>query len=305
MAEVTRHRIGELLRGVFKILMESPNGLAAKEVLTRLPLVVPPSPFEDSEYPERPSVRRYEKIVRFATIAPVKAGWMVKDRGEWSLTPTGVAAFQRHTEPEQFAREASKRYRQWEQEQPISEEPEIEESPEPSAILEEAEEAAWLEIVQFLTEMNPYDLQNLVAGLLRGMGYHVMWVAPPGPDRGIDIIAYEDPLGVKGPTIKVQVKRRQDRTSVEGLRAFMAQLGGADIGLFVCTGGFTKDAEDEARSQQLRRVTLVDARRLVELLVEFNERIPDTSRRLLPLRNLCISPGSARIEMMASENRDV
>ena len=35
---------------------------------------------------------------------------------------------------------------------------------------------------------------SLVAVLLGGMGYHVSWNAPPGPDRGIDIIAHNDPF---------------------------------------------------------------------------------------------------------------
>jgi len=38
------------------------------------------------------------------------------------------------------------------------------------------------------------------------MGYHVAWVAPPGPDGGVDVIAQSDPLGINGPRIKVQVK---------------------------------------------------------------------------------------------------
>jgi restriction system protein len=33
------------------------------------------------------------------------------------------------------------------------------------------------------------------------MGYYVDWVSLPGPDRGIDIIAYTDPIGVKGPRL--------------------------------------------------------------------------------------------------------
>ncbi len=37
--------------------------------------------------------------------------------------------------------------------------------------VEEAEESAWSEIEGHLTGMNPYDFQNLVAGLLRGMDY--------------------------------------------------------------------------------------------------------------------------------------
>jgi hypothetical protein len=36
------------------------------------------------------------------------------------------------------------------------------------------------EIEEHLEQMNPYDFQDLVAGLLRALGYHVAWVSPPG-----------------------------------------------------------------------------------------------------------------------------
>jgi restriction system protein len=127
--------------------------------------------------------------------------------------------------------------------------------------LEEAEEAAWSEISRYLLGINPYEFQDLVAALLRAIGYHVSWVAPPGPDFGIDILAYNDPLGASGPRIKVQVKRRTDKVNVDGIRAFMALLGQQDVGIFVCTGGFTSDAEREARGQEIRRLSLIDLNR--------------------------------------------
>jgi restriction system protein len=73
MAEITRKRVGELHRGVFQILLGFPDSLPAKELLEKLESVVPPTEFEKSEYPNRPGVRRFEKIVRFATIAPVES----------------------------------------------------------------------------------------------------------------------------------------------------------------------------------------------------------------------------------------
>jgi restriction system protein len=79
MAEITRRRQGELVRGVFSILKEHPEGLPAAETLRQLEALVRPTPFEDSTYPKNPNVRRYEKIVRFSTIGPVKAGWLVKE----------------------------------------------------------------------------------------------------------------------------------------------------------------------------------------------------------------------------------
>jgi restriction system protein len=50
------------------------------------------------------------------------------------------------------------------------------------------------------------------------MDYHVAWISPPGKDRGIDIIVYNDPLGTTVPRIKVQVKhKRESAITVEGL----------------------------------------------------------------------------------------
>lgn len=285
LAEITRRRSGELVRGVFQILSQHAEGLAAKEVLSRLEQLVPPTGFENSTYPNRPGVRRYEKIVRFSTIAAVKAGWLVKNKGTWSITDEGRSAYQKFKDPEAFMRETSRLYRAWKSAQPTQlEDDSEEEASQAAATLEEAEEAAWSQIELFLSSMNPYDFHEIVAGLLRGMGYYVEWVSPPGPDQGIDIVAHTDPLGVKGPCIKAQVKRRTDRLPVDGVRGFMPLLGDSDVGLFVCTGGFTKDAENEARRQEKRRVMLLDLKRLFDLWTEHYDRVPELQRRLLPLR---------------------
>jgi restriction system protein len=285
VAEITRRRAGELVRGVFQILLSNPEGLPARQVLDQLQTVVPPTDFEKSTYPSRPNVRRYEKIVRFSTITAVKAGWLAKDKGLWSLTEEGRKAFSQYPDPERFAVEAGRLYRQWKQQQPPPDETDVaEEGSEAAVTLEEAEEASWSEIEAHLLRMSPYDFQDLVAGLLRGMGYHVAWVAPPGPDRGVDVIAQSDPLGVKGPRIKVQVKRSGERMTVKEIRSFLAVLADGDIGLFVSAGGFTKDAEDETRNQEKRRAMLIDLRRLLDLWVEHYSKIPEAQRRLLPLR---------------------
>lgn len=285
MAEITQKRTGELVRGVFQILLKHPDGLPAKDVLQQMEQLVPPTEFERSIYPKHPNVRRYEKIIRFSTIAAVKGGWLIKDKGLWSLTSEGRDAFEKFKDPEKFSLEGGRLYRKWKEGQPKEEnEVEAEDSGEAAATLEEAEEAAWTEIEEFLEKMSPYDFQDLCAGLLRGMGYYVEWVSPPGPDKGIDIIAHVDPLGVKGPRIKAQVKRRTDRIAVDGVRSFMALLADSDVGIFISTGGFTREAEAEVRRQEKRRIMLIDLKRLFDLWTEHYEKIPDAQKRLLPLR---------------------
>lgn len=285
MAEITRRRSGELMQGVFKLLLAHTEGLAAKLVLKKLAEIVPPTEFEKTTYPRRPDVRRYEKIVRFSTIGPVKAGWLVKNKGLWTLTDAGRKAYEQFVDPEQFMKEAGRLYRKWAAEQAQEPETPVDEgSPDAATTLEEAEEAAWTEIEEHLEQMNPYDFQELVAGLLRAMGYHVAWVSPPGPDKGIDVIAHTDPLGIQGPRIKVQVKRRSDKTTIDGVRSLLALLGEGDVGLFISTGGFTREAQDEARHQEKRRIKLVDLKQLFDLWVEHYDRIPEVQRRLLPIR---------------------
>lgn len=72
--------------------------------------------------------------------------------------------------------------------------------------------------------------------------------------------------------------------SVEGLRSFLAVLGDDDVGLFVSVGGFTRDAEAEARTQEKRKVTLADAQKLFDLWVEHYDRLSDEARRRLPIK---------------------
>jgi restriction system protein len=298
MAEVTRRRTGEFLRELFSILIAAPDGLRASDALRILAGRFTLSPYEAENYES--GSRRFEKIVRFATVDCVKAGWLLKDKGVWSITDEGRAAHAELPDPEAFYKRACKLYAEWKAAQPDAEggaaaaavaastvAEEVDNNAKSvSVTFEEAEEQAWAEISQYLRAMNPYDFQDLVADLLRAMSFHVTWVSPPGKDGGLDILAWPDALGTRPPRIKVQVKRQQQAVSVDGLRSFMALLGDGDVGLFVCTGGFTKDAEAEARTQEKRRVTLIGLEKLFDLWDEHYDKLTDRARRRLPLRSI-------------------
>lgn len=283
---MTRRRQGELVRGVFDILSREPEGLPVKEVMARLERLVPPTEFEKSSYPNHPNVRRFEKIVRFSTITAVKAGWLTKNTGIWSLTDAGRHALDQFKDPADFYQESVRLYRKWDAEQPEEADDGTAVPDEAAATLEEAEEQAWSEIDAYLGEMPPYDFQQLVGALLQAMGYHVEWISPPGADGGFDVVAYTDVLGTQGPRIKAQVKRRGDKTTPDGLRAFMAVLSHSDVGIFVNKSGFTREAEKEARAQETRRIMLIDSKRLFDLWVQYYDRISEAKRRLLPLRKV-------------------
>ena len=284
MPEITRRRTGELLKRLFVILSDHPEGMQAADALQALRNSMTLTEHESGTYDD--GSPRFEKIARFSTIVGVKAGWLLKQKGKWTVTEEGKAASAKIKDPEEFYRNAVKLYQDWKSKQPTPPEPDGTEGGDGDASItfEQAEEQSWREIEQYLRSMPPYEFQELVASLLRAMGYHVAWIAPPGKDGGIDILALGDPLGTRPPRIKVQVKRRSDKITVDSLRSFMAVLGDDDVGLFVTTSEFTKDAQDEARLQEKRKVTLVDLEKLFDLWVGHYAKLDEPARRRLPLQ---------------------
>jgi restriction system protein len=286
MAGLDRRRRGELLRAVFDVLADHPDGIRARDALAEVENRLGLTEFETANYPGT-DIRRFEKTVRFQTINAVKGGWMVKEAGVWTPTESGLEAHRQFVDPERFMSEAEELYRVWAEARPPREDDEEEgdELSDATVTLERAEEASWREVSEFLHEMDPYEFQKLIAGLLRGMGYYVpdSWIAARGKDRGIDIIALSDPVGTKGPRVKVQVKRERNKTDAKTLRAFTSVLHEGDIGMFVTLGGFTPDAEAEARSE-IRRVRLVSAYEFFKLWARYYHEVPEEDRRRLPIK---------------------
>jgi restriction system protein len=164
MPEITRRRTGEMLRALFEVLMPVPEGVQAREALSALETRLTLSEYEKGEYAS--GGRRFDKIVRFATVDLVKAGWLFKEKGRWTVTDDGLKAFQEFPDPEAFYKEAVRLYHQWKATQPedgegLSEKPEEATAKAASITLEEAEEQAWSEIDQYLRAINPYEFRKL------------------------------------------------------------------------------------------------------------------------------------------------
>jgi restriction system protein len=146
------------------------------------------------------------------------------------------------------------------------------------------EEQAMTGIADLVTAISPDDMEEFVAGLLRALGYHAR-VSPKGPDRGRDILATPDPLGLEDPRIHVEVKHRAGKASPGMIRSFLGGRGPGDRGIFVSTGGFTREARYEADRASIP-VQLLDIEDLVRLLIEnYSELKPDIAR-IVPLRRI-------------------
>jgi len=129
--------------------------------------------------------------------------------------------------------------------------------------------------------LDPEEMEELTAALLRAMGYQTR-VSARGPDRGVDVLASPDGLGLTQPRIKAEVKHRSGTMGSNPIRSFIGALREGDRGLFVSTGGFTREARYEAERATIP-VTLIDIDMLADLVVTNYERFDIEGQRLLPL----------------------
>ena len=235
---------------------------------------------------------RWQSIMHFTSVDYVRAGFLIKKKGNWTITPEGEEALKMGAE--KLRDEAWLRYKTWyrgkEQttdEKPVVQ-PEEENDPAKETMieLETLEERAANGIREYLKSKNPYEFQDLVASLLKAMGYYIQSVAPRGKDGGIDIVAYTDPLGAKTPRIKVQVKHKPETaTGAADVRALLGILKAGDIALFVTSGTYSTDAKHAATSGD-KFIRLIDGDEFIEMWQEYYDKMSDEDKNMLPLKRI-------------------
>lgn len=148
--------------------------------------------------------------------------------------------------------------------------------------LKDIEARAFEGVKDLVSQLGWEDMEKLVAGVLRAMGYKTR-LTSKGGDRGRDIIASPDGMGFEDPRIVVEVKHRKGPTSPDMLRAFITGCHRDDRGLYVSTGGFSKESRYEAERAPIRMMlwTLDD---LVHNLMDHYQAADFETRRLVPLK---------------------
>lgn len=276
----------------FNILLNAGGELRGKQVIDKIRETVQFDDYEKHIY-EKTGYIRWESILHFYTIDCMKAGYLRKNKGLWILTKEGEDAIK--LGPENLLASATKIYREWnaqrktdssefETEDKTLEHVSLDQGQAQKALLDQYEENANYGIREFICNKNPYEFQDLVATLLDAMGYHISHIAERGPDGGIDIVAYTDPLGTKQPRIIVQVKHRPlDSVVSDAIQKLSGTLKrNTDVGIFVTSGQFSKPAIKEAINCR-EHIELIDFDRLIELWIEYYPKMRDEQKNLLPL----------------------
>ena len=288
---ITQSEVGNRLVMIALRLLQKHGPMSAAQLISKLqgnPLITAAlkEPYSDGN-------PKWLTSLRFQSLRYTKAGLLRKEKRIWSLTEDGKRRLGSEANDDiiEFARE---KYSKWASVQRSKSLDDSDSSPdilEPVGISDDGnverqklESRARAGIREFVQKMDPYEFQDLVAALLRAMGYFTPSVAAPGPDGGVDIIAYEDPLGASGVRLKVQVKRyKASSPTVKDVQALQGLLTEDEAGVFVCASDFSRQCRNFARDSAKRHLRLIDGNEFIRLWIEFHPKMRDEDKKRLPL----------------------
>ncbi len=145
------------------------------------------------------------------------------------------------------------------------------------------------QISDYIKELTPNDMEDLVAGLFKAMGYNAH-ITPRSNDGGCDVIAYYDDPGVEfdfaKQKIMAQVKRfKTSKVDIKTIHQFIGAcvVGNFAGGVFVSTSGYTKDAK-EVEKESAFPLKLLNMDEFIDLYIKYYDKTDDETRALLPLK---------------------
>lgn len=135
----------------------------------------------------------------------------------------------------------------------------------------------------FNSTLKGHGFARFCGWLFEALGYSVR-VSEAGADGGIDILATEDPLGVRPPLLKVQCKSGSGKSSSSEVQALNGTLAESELGVFIAVGGYTAQAEQAARG--MPKMRLIGPDELIELVLAHYPQLPDEAKQAIPLRRV-------------------
>ena len=261
-------------------LQKAGGTLPARKVAEQVQLQLTPNAWAQ-EIIASNGLPRWKTMLQFYSVDSVKAGFLHKDHGDWTLTPAGTQALALGAES--YFRAAQQAYRKWARRQGVTVADAQTESADDAAaappedrfaeLTREVDARLAAELLERLRACTPAFLERLVVRLLLAMGYGTSQadagqVVGGSGDGGIDAVISEDRLGLD--SVYVQAKRWQASVGEPELRDFLGALvnRGANKGVFITTGRFTEAARQFVQRSPQHKLALIDGPRLAALMIE-------------------------------------
>ena len=124
------------------------------------------------------------------------------------------------------------------------------------------------ELLAKLKEVAPTAFEELTLQMLRRCGLDNLSLTKKSGDGGIDGLGQIKLNSIISMNVAFQCKRYKDTVSSPAIRDFRGSLTSNQMGLFVTTGNYTKEAREEAQLPGKTAIELIDGEKLVEKLEE-------------------------------------
>lgn len=143
-------------------------------------------------------------------------------------------------------------------------------------------------IKRLAKEFKGFPLEEFVSDVFTAIGYKTRVTQKSG-DKGVDVIAHRDELGIEPPIIKIQVKGTEGSVGDPEVSQLFGKVADGEFGVMVTLGTFSKPARDFADSKSNLR--LIDGEELVRLTLKHYESLDSKFKGRIPLRRVYIPEG--------------
>ena len=277
----------EMIQPLLVVLGDNEQGIEVRKAYELVAIATALSEEDKAAMVPSKSQAIYKNRIGWAQDSLKRVGWSSSPKfGIWRITPTGIEALKKHAngftteELKEISRaNASVKMSELVDAQggaslPVLVPPPAEaDSPDDSIqkALTQIRLSVERDLLERLRQVSPAKFENLVLDLLHALGYGsnrraLKHVGGSG-DGGIDGIVPLDALGLH--KVYVQAKRWQGMVGSPEIQGFMGalQLQGADRGVFMTSGEFSKPAiEAAARAKGV--IVLIDGCEMARLMVD-------------------------------------
>jgi hypothetical protein len=141
--------------------------------------------------------------------------------------------------------------------------------------------------LEALMNMPPFSFEDLVAEVLRHLGFENINVTSKTGDGGIDVTGELVVAGAIKNNICVQVKRWRNNVQRGSIAELRGSLRPYQTGLFITTSDFSKPAIDEANDPYKAPISLINGKELVEIMCSYGIGVTADEVTIYELNDEC------------------
>ncbi len=224
-----------------------------KDLYARIAAHFPELTQEEMEevFPDNPSNRRWDNQVQWARQRLIGKGELISPkRGLWAITQKGRERLRAEGQLDAGRT-------------PVADVRTLEE------LVEEHEAALRDRLLTLVKELDPYAFERFAKRLLEALGFSKVTVTSKSHDGGIDGHG-QYRQGIVAVKAAFQCKRWQGVVPRPELDKFRgAVVGSYDLGVFITTSGFSKEAQGASVKPGAITIVLVDGRAVADLMVRY------------------------------------